>query len=1035
MIPKVIRHQSKTNPPHMKLLLFSAVAVMAAGTSLTTAQTLPGAPETNGVTPKTVTAYVNGTNTINNLNTESLSIDIANNGNTIIGWEDDGDGLADIESVWTLLDPNGSLITPQTVVSNRSTVSHSTLETITTSFLSYYRSDNTSIPGYTGWGPKVKANRFGNGIGMAAMPWEIGLEVPELYDINDDDAGPPPDSNDFVCVQLLNNDGTPLRTGAINGITNLGIVTFADTDVQPVGNIRLGGWDYLSSVNILIVGESRQADDRTLTGQSADNVPVYRIVTPGGSQVKAYSAVSSTPIGGNIRNHGAAVTANGFAIRWESIGTGATVRLFDNTGTPTTTNLNLAELTGHPEASGGGNGDDHGISSNGKDAYVTSCNYNNGTNGVWVTVLNADGTVRWSKDVANDMILTGVSGTSAAIDESGQVIVVFAAKIDPTVTGSSVMGRRFNAAGQPTGGTFYVSEAEVPDLTGTLLNSSDPKVAWRNGKIAIAWLTENYPYDATLAGAPVIAYRLFVSSPLPGAPENNGLTVKTATSYVNGTNGVNNLNTEQLSVAIAKNGNVIIAWEDDGDGIEDIEAVWTMFDANGNWITSNTKIDSIAGGISVTNNYLSYFRANGSATPGYVSWGPRVHANLFGDGLGHGSNGDADLMAGEVPAYAGWLDSGNFPAVQLLDNNGAPQSEILAGVSQTYAADPASIRIADWEYLSTGNLVIVGDSRQNDDLVNLYGGTTPANHTIYRIITPAGVVVKPESLVNDTPVGSSIWYGAGATKNGFAVRFKDNERGICVRMFDNNGNPTTTNLFLSALTGYAQAGSGDRGDSTGFHGNGKDAYVHACDYNVGGFGGFWVTVLNTNGTVRWTRDVSDDMALVAGKVGRGDAAIDENGQVIVVFSSQIAGLADSVTLGRRFDASGNPLGGTFYLSEKEVPNFSTPPAAAENPRLAWRNGNVAIIWESGSYPNALIAPVVAQRYFQTSLAQPIAPSLSISGNSSSITISWTASVTGYTLESSASLTSGATWTAVPGVANNSVTVTNPTGTQFYRLKQ
>jgi hypothetical protein len=55
-------------------------------------------------------------------------------------------------------------------------------------------------------------------------------------------------------------------------------------------------------------------------------------------------------------------------------------------------------------------------------------------------------------------------------------------------------------------------------------------------------------------------------------------------------------------------------------------------------------------------------------------------------------------------------------------------------------------------------------------------------------------------------------------------------------MFDNDGNPTTTNLVLAALTGYAQAGGGGRGDSVGFHGNGKDAYVHACDYNVGGFG-------------------------------------------------------------------------------------------------------------------------------------------------------------------------------------------------------
>jgi hypothetical protein len=42
-------------------------------------------------------------------------------------------------------------------------------------------------------------------------------------------------------------------------------------------------------------------------------------------------------------------------------------------------------------------------------------------------------------------------------------------------------------------------------------------VAWRNGKIAVAWLTKNYPLDPSLTGTDVIAYRLFVSSPLPGA--------------------------------------------------------------------------------------------------------------------------------------------------------------------------------------------------------------------------------------------------------------------------------------------------------------------------------------------------------------------------------------------------------------------------------------------------------------------------------------------------------------------------------------
>jgi hypothetical protein len=61
------------------------------------------------VTPKTVTSYVNGTNTINNSSSEALTVDIASNGNIIFGWEDDGDGITDTESMWTLVDPIGNL--------------------------------------------------------------------------------------------------------------------------------------------------------------------------------------------------------------------------------------------------------------------------------------------------------------------------------------------------------------------------------------------------------------------------------------------------------------------------------------------------------------------------------------------------------------------------------------------------------------------------------------------------------------------------------------------------------------------------------------------------------------------------------------------------------------------------------------------------------------------------------------------------------------------------------------------------------------
>ena len=60
------------------------------------------------------------------------------------------------------------------------------------------------------------------------------------------------------------------------------------------------------------------------------------------------------------------------------------------------------------------------------------------------------------------------------------------------------------------------------------------------------------------------------------------------------------------------------------------------------------------------------------------------------------------------------------------------------------------------------------------------------------------------------------------------------------------------------------------------------------------------------------------------------------------------------------------------------------------------------------------------------------PRLATSVNGHDLTISWDASAVGYILQSTGTLSSP-TWTAVPGVVNNSVTVKTDTGASYYRL--
>ena len=62
-----------------------------------------------------------------------------------------------------------------------------------------------------------------------------------------------------------------------------------------------------------------------------------------------------------------------------------------------------------------------------------------------------------------------------------------------------------------------------------------------------------------------------------------------------------------------------------------------------------------------------------------------------------------------------------------------------------------------------------------------------------------------------------------------------------------------------------------------------------------------------------------------------------------------------------------------------------------------------------------------------------APALTVLPGTGKVTVSWPLEVSGYTLESSPTLVSPS-WTAVPGVAGNSVTVNISSANQFFRLR-
>ncbi len=452
-------------------------------------------------------------------------------------------------------------------------------------------------------------------------------------------------------------------------------------------------------------------------------------------------------------------------------------------------------------------------------------------------------------------------------------------------------------------------------------------------------------HSLPVMGIALMAGQAFGQGTLPGTPEENGLRPISDTLYVNTSDILNNASTESLGIAIARNGNVIVGWEDDGDGLNNLAGVWTLVSDSGALITPDTEITSKSpefDGQTVTTKFLSFFRPDKTPIPGGTGWGPKIKANPFGDGIGMGATGyDLGL---EIPELLADYDgaNGDYPAVQLLNNDGTPIS-IAMGVPSAYHQRDGNIRIGDWHYLSTSNVVIVGESRQGADLVDVFGGVDPQNHVIVRVVSPTGQEIKTTQLAGATATKSEMWHGVGVTRNGFAVRFSDNGPGV-IRLFSNDGTPISTNLNLGGLTGQPIAAGGGRGDGVGFHGNGNDAYAAVA---IGTDGEakphVWVSVINTNGTVRWSKSVSDDLELVG--PGRCDVAIDALGRVAVVYDDA-AGTGGNarIVLGRLFDAQGTPLGKTFYVSEKELPDAAT--LESRNARVAFRNDTVAVTWES-----------------------------------------------------------------------------------------
>lgn len=1009
------------------------ILVTGCWAAVAVAQQVPGAPEANGLTPKSDTIYINRKTAeiddINNGNTESLGVGIANGGNVIVGWEDDGDGVTDIEAVWTMFDSAGVSITPAT-----ETTSVPLGGSVTTKYLSYFRADGSAVAGGHSWGPKIKANLFGDGVGMGATSWQLDLEVPALAGYDGNNQG------DYPTVQLLSNTGQPIRIDA--GVSE----AFATRDP---GSIRIGDWDYLSNSNIVIVGENRQSADLVdvFGGTDAYRNIIFRIVDPAGNAVKAETLVTDSPnqTGNHEMWHGTGSVQDGFAVRF-STPEGVCVRMFDNAGNPTTTNIVLTQVTGFPQAGGGGRGDGAGFHGNGKDAYVAACA--SGAE-VWMTVLNTNGTVRFSKSVADDLTgLVSVGRVDAAISRDGNVIVVFSGKYDASNTYNSVMGRRFDAAGNPVGGTFYVSEKESPDLLPN--EASSPRVAWRNGQVAVVWESNNDLETLDpFSGEPmtVVAMRLF-STFTPGSIESVGLSRIVPDTVVTNP-GLASLGNWEPYCGVLGNSTFLIscgAYAPD-QTLPEVTPVGN-FSQSGPFQNFLVYLQPAAGG---TGKVIpEFFTDAGAPFGGPINCSrengnpPRVTGDTRPGAVNYVTA--AETSAGQLQLFnsdSRWSSNliyqadNRYMTVQpfSLNTSTLAPTPLHKAFDATYGnyVDAATVPGGGNQVSRTGGTIVGLDNGNfavvNDDKTGFL--STVGEVTTATIITPAGAIVKSPWVVDE----HDIWDNVAPFKGGFCVRVHN-----LLYFYDNNG---TLKGQVDQATSGASFDAG-RGDGTRIFGHINSPFVYlagrAANTQV-------VKVVAFDSTTPKFVAIADvNEGAFTGNFDRAIGAVDALNRLTVSWVSQPTGYAQQQVAARVLAFDGTkftPLTASFFpfinAATNDIRTLQMNLAMTTRQICVAAKGEINLANKPELGPDSPreinFFTVFSHPNPQDDPTPPVggaAPKLSVSRSGNNLTISWDASATGFTLESKASL-SDATWTTV-GTANPTTEAIGA-GNKFYRLRK
>jgi len=359
-------------------------------------------------------------------------------------------------------------------------------------------------------------------------------------------------------------------------------------------------------------------------------------------------------------------------------------------------------------------------------------------------------------------------------------------------------------------------------------------------------------------------------------------------------------------------------------------------------------------------NWVLMFDDSGNPTP-YTNmvYGVKTKANFFGPGWGAGGYAYG-ITPAMIPSLSVALSNGQVPLIQLFENDGTPILPVRCAVPEDFAAIDDHIRLADWDFLSNGNLVAMGESRQAAENAARFGvpADQAGNVNFLSILKPDEQF--PTVLftrLSETATKSESWHGIGVTQNGFAVRFSEpNNGGSKLRFFENNGTPLTGDIDLASLgtgeTVGVLGGQGSiRGDEQGWHGNGVDRYILVSRDYIGVMTGSapFVGIFDVNGNL-----IVGPVHVTGGPDGwstvtceRIDGAIHPDGRFIVCWTeNSFLGFEGGILMGRIFNADGTPATKMFSMDSAFDVNAMIQDGHNRRSRIVWRGNKIAVAWVS-----------------------------------------------------------------------------------------